>query len=150
MRRLLVAVFTLGLLFLLNGCSFNRDWKRATNAHPLETRDSNKAILGRWEGTWKSDVNGHTDRLRCIVTRQDAGFRARFHANYKKIFTFTYAVPLQVEQRDGRSHFSGAANLGWYAGGRYQYEGAASATNFTATYRCKSDHGIFQMTRPRP
>src|ERR1051325_6215803 len=114
MRRLFVGGCMLGLLFLVNGCStFNRDWKRTANAQPAQSSDPNDAILGRWEGTWKSDMNGHTDRLRCLVTRQDAGFRARFHANYKKIFTFTYAVPLRVEQRGAQSHFSGEANLGW-------------------------------------
>ena len=134
---------------VVTGCStFNREWRHTANAALGGSHDPVEAMLGRWEGTWKSDANGHHGRLRCIITKKEDGLRARFHATFWKILTFTYAVPLKAEPRDGQAHFSGEANLGWYAGGRYQYEGIASATNFNSTYRCKSDHGIFQMLRP--
>jgi len=107
------------------------------------------SLEGRWEGTWKSDDSGHNDRLRCIVVHGTNGdYRARFHANYRKIFTFNYAVPLTVKQVGDSYEFAGRANLGWYAGGVYEYAGNASATNYFSTYRCKADHGVFQMHRP--
>ena len=111
------------------------------------------SVTGRWEGTWRSEVNGHTDQLRCLMTTLTNGLcSARFQAKYRRgifRFTFGYAVPLSVVNRGGRFEFEGEANLGWYAGGLYRYHGTATATNFTSTYRCKYDHGTFQMTRPQ-
>jgi hypothetical protein len=129
---------------LLAGCStFNRDWDRLAAAPPKA------GIEGRWDGTWKSDATGHTDRLRCIISKkEDAIYLARFHAKYQKVFTFGYTVPLKVEKRDEKFLFDGEANLHWYAGGVYHYKGTATPTNFYSTYRCKSDHGSFEMRRP--
>jgi hypothetical protein len=131
---------------LAGGCStFNHEWtKVGQQAAPANS------LLGRWQGTWKSDVNGHTDRLQCLVTPgEDGRYRARFHANYRKVMNFGYTVQLQVAQADGTFQFSGHANLGWWAGGVYDYQGHADGTNFFATYRCKYDHGTFQMGRPQ-
>jgi hypothetical protein len=95
-------------------------------------------------------VNGHTGRLRCLLRRDTAGqYQARFHAKYKRIFSFGYTVPLTVKATNHVFGFQGEANLGWYAGGLYHYEGQMSPTNFLSTYRCPADHGTFQMTRPR-
>ena len=143
-------VLLVGLAFGGTGCSsFNRDWKAASEfAH----RDS---MEGRWEGKWRSEVNGHTDRLRCIVSRTTNDiYRARFQAKYRAVFriTFGYTVPLTVERQqpgDG-VRFEGSANLGALAGGRYTYQGHATATKFISTYSCKYDHGLFEMTRPPP
>ena len=127
------------------GCStFNREWKAAA-ATPAATND----VSGRWQGIWRSDVNGHTGKLRCMVTRQSGtNYTARFHAKYRKILSFGYTVELAVQESAGLFHFQGEANLGKLAGGIYDYAGEASATNFFSTYRCKYDHGIFQMSRP--
>ena len=132
---------------VLSGCSsFNHQWNKAA-AQPAPTTD----ILGRWQGTWKSDASGHNDPLRCLITRSDQGaYQARFHARYHKVFTFGYTVKLNVTKTDDNDafHFRGDANLHWWAGGMYHYEGKATPTNFFSTYRCKYDHGTFQMTRP--
>src|SRR5258706_10615960 len=138
-------IYLLGIAALaLSGCStFNRDWKRLANA-PRST-----ALEGRWDGSWKSDASGHQNRLRCIITkRNERTYLARFHANFAKILTFGYPVPLQVQEKNQHYKFAGEPNLGWYAGGRYTYEGSATGTNFSSTYRSKSDHGSFQMMRP--
>ena len=140
----LLAPALLLCLGLTGCCSFQRDWKSAARV-PVAADD----IQGRWEGTWLSDRNGHTDQLRCLLTKTEAGvYQARFRAKYEKIFTFSYTVPLQVTQTAARWEFQGDANLGWYAGGRYHYEGQATPTNFFSTYRCPSDHGTFRLARP--
>lgn len=145
-RRILsTGLLVVGLL--LNGCStFNRDWKSAA-----ATTEPVDGIQGRWQGAWLSDVSGHTGRLRCLLTRDAAGrYQARFHAKYKKILSFGYTVPLTVEATNHAFRFHGEADLGWYAGGLYHYEGQVSPTVFLSNYRCLADHGTFQMTRPRP
>jgi L,D-peptidoglycan transpeptidase YkuD (ErfK/YbiS/YcfS/YnhG family) len=131
---------------LLTGCtSFNYEWKKAAS-QPAPADD----LQGRWDGSWLSDVNGHNGRLRCIVTRKEDGtYRARFHATYQKVLTFGYTVPLSVHATNGVFYFSGQANLHWWAGGVYDYEGRAEGTNFFSTYRCKYDHGTFRMSRPQ-
>src|SRR6185436_9318165 len=113
------------------GCSsFHRDWKAAARPAPPQS------LEGRWEGTWHSDMNDHKNQLRCLVTRGTNDiFFARFHAKYRKVFTwsFSYTVPLTVRQRGDDFLVEGEADLGWYAGGHYDYMGNASATNFFST-----------------
>jgi len=138
----------LGLLLLglaATGCSsFNRDW-RATASSAIPGND----ITGRWEGTWQSEVTGHHGKLRCLVIPLEGGdYQARYRAKYLRIMSFSYSVKLKVAAAEDGFKFNGEADLGWYAGGRYQYEGRASATNFVSTYKSKEDHGSFQMTRP--
>jgi hypothetical protein len=132
-------------LLLASGCaSFNHQWKAAAK----ESVPSND-LEGRWKGVWASQVDHHTDELRCIVTRKEDGtYRARFHAKYHKVFTFGYTVPLHAQPGTNGYQFNGSANLSWLAGGMYHYEGHADGTNFWSTYSCKYDHGTFQMARP--
>ena len=67
---------------VVTGCStFDRDWKRAALAPAPPA-----SIEGRWEGTWLSDFNSHTDAMRCLITRGANGLhQARFHAMYKRV-----------------------------------------------------------------
>jgi len=132
------------LLVLLScGCSFSRAWNAAART-PVPAND----IQGRWQGTWLSEVNGHTGKLRCIITKQDEGkYQARYHATYRKILGFGYTVTLDATHTNGIYKFSGDADLGW-AGGVYHYTGQANSTNFFSTYQSKYDHGIFQTSRP--
>ena len=127
------------------GCrSFNSDWKAAAD-HASGVDD----IQGRWQGIWASDVTGHTDKLRCMIsTNQEGTIKARFKANYKKVFTFGYTVPLTLQPSGTGYTFQGEANLGWMAGGMYYYGGTVDATNFSSTYSNRYDHGVFRMGRP--
>ncbi|MGV3774642.1 MAG: hypothetical protein ACO1QB_17210 [Verrucomicrobiales bacterium] len=137
---------TLGVMALIfTGCAgFNKDFKMATAA-PWPPNDIN----GAWEGTWKSDANGHAGKLRCIITQTGpTNYNARFKATYKKVFKSEYDVPLVVQQEDRSYKFSGSADLGALAGGEYTYKGAANPAKFFSTYDSKHDHGTFQMERP--
>ena len=143
----ILATCGLTLAMAATGCStFNRDWKRAS-ATPAPAHD----IDGQWEGSWLSDSNGHHGRLRCLVSRlDDRPYRARFKANYWKIFRFNYTVNLHVTREPpGRFNFQGEADLGWWGGDVYHCDGHATPANFFSTYKSKYDHGTFQMTRPQ-
>ena len=135
-----------GLLLFCSGCSFNRAWHQAgRTARPADS------IEGRWEGRWLSDHNGHTGRLRCVLTRSGNNtntYTAHFRATYWKIFRYSYKASFPFEPREGLWHFQGDENLGWLAGGVYHYEGQVSSTNFHSAYRSKYDHGTFEMSRP--
>jgi len=149
-RRCLSALACLIVAFWFTGCSsFERDWRAAALTPRLQDD-----LAGRWEGTWRSEANGHNDQLRAVIAMGSNGvYSTRFHARYKKglfRFSFGYSVPLQVRQTNDTYQFHGEADLGWLAGGLYRYEGSAAGTNFFSNYRCKYDHGTFQMTRPAP
>ena len=134
---------TLLSALLSGGCAFNHAWNAAAT-----TPVAANGIQGRWQGTWASEASAHTGRLRCIVTKQDDGkYRAWYHANYRKVLSFSYSVTLEATHTNGIYKFSGDADLGW-AGGVYHYEGQANATNFYSTYQSTYDHGVFQMRRP--
>lgn len=143
--RSFVSFVVLAGLLLAGGCTtFNHEWADASNT-PVPTN----SLLGRWEGTWSSEVNAHNGNLRCLITpNKDGTYNARFHAIYRKVIGFGYAVPLELTETNGAFEFSGHANLSWWAGGVYCYEGHGQKADFFSTYRCKYDHGTFQMTRP--
>ena len=131
------------LLAVLTGCSsFNRDWKKVASVSPTD-------IQGRWEGTWVSQANGHSGKLRCLLEKlSDNSYCARFDSTYKKVLHFKSTVDINGSVTNDVFLFSGEAKLPWWAGGIYDYEGKVSATDFFSTYKCKYDHGTFQMTRP--
>ena len=131
---------------LLCGCSsFNRDWHKAA-AQPTPAN----SIEGRWEGSWTSASNAHTGNLRCLLSHKEgASYEARFRATYGKVFHFSYATPLTVQEHGDGWEFNGESNLGKMAGGVYYYEGRASPVNFFSTYKSKYDHGVFEMHRPK-
>jgi hypothetical protein len=136
----------LSLAILTTGCrSFHRGWKAATAASPPASD-----ISGPWDGSWLSDVNGHHGRLRCLVTRLDERhYRARYKATYRKILRFGYTVDMEIARPlNDRFQFNGKADLGWWGGGIYHYDGYATTTNLFSTYNSKYDHGTFQMKRP--
>jgi hypothetical protein len=142
------AIRCLPLLLAAAGCStFDRDWDAAPAAPAA-------SMHGRWEGTWLSEVNGHTGALRCIVTpRPDGHVDARYLAEYEWClfgFTFEYTVPMGTERRGDAWHFKGEAELScWILGGRYVYEGRATEGEYRATYH-GPDRGTFTMRRPTP
>ena len=138
-----------GLVALLSasaGCStFDQDWE-GSKGHAV-------GIEGQWEGTWSSDANGHHGGLRCLVTRRgDGAFDARYHATYSGwcgTLGFEYTVPMTLQpDRDGWL-LEGDADLGWLAGGKYEYNGRATPSRFTCTFQSEEDHGVFLLQRPR-
>ena len=140
--RGLCRTMTILATMLVAGCSsFEREWKQAAS-----TGDS--GLVGRWQGTWVSEVNRHHGKLRCIVS-PGAGnvYHAHFRATYETVLHFTYTVDLQTTETGSLFEFQGTADLG-IAGGVYHYVGHADGTNFTSTYACQSDHGTFKMSRP--
>src|SRR5260221_14416022 len=101
---------------LFSGCSsFQRNWRETAATATQPPRDD---IFGRWEGTWKSDSSGHTDKLRCVLNKIDEQhYTANFHAKYRRILSFSYSVPLIVTNDGTKRSFRGEANLGKLAGG---------------------------------
>jgi hypothetical protein len=133
---------------MMTGCYATR-WREAGKIPtPADS------IEGRWIGTWKSEAHGHSGGLRCIITPSDRRhYHADFRATYFWLFSFGYEMDLLARTTDGATqpsivYFSGEADLGWLAGGKYTYEGRADPKNFFCSYRSEKDHGTFQLVRP--
>lgn len=147
MTRVLPPLGLAVLLAALAGCStFEDDW-RASKGFAI-------GIEGQWEGTWSSDGNGHHGGLRCLVTRRGAGdaYDARYRATYSDwcgTLSFEYTVPMTVRADGDGWLLEGSADLGWLAGGVYDYHGRASLERFFCTFQSEGDHGVFALERPR-
>lgn len=133
-----------GALLLAGGCSrFPEKWHTAGRFAP-----TGDVLDGRWEGTWLSDRNGHTGRLRCVVSKQGENqYEAAFQAKYWRVLTFHYVAPLETRLTETNVLFSGQANLGWWAGGLYRYAGQADTDRWFCTYSNRYDYGTFQMRK---
>jgi hypothetical protein len=132
------------LLALTCGCStFERRWKAAPAQLAPDT------LSGRWDGSWLSDVNQHTGRLRCVVGEDEGGRRKfDFWATYFKVIQVTYTVTLNATPvAPGVHRLSGSQDLGGFKGGVYTYEGTASNGVLRATYSSGFDHGMFRLRR---
>jgi len=148
-------------ILMLSSCSagFNREWRRALADGGGTGRHE---FTGAWQGTWRSEVNGHHGDLRCIVSLvgrdgsaegsdpHRAGQTARFHyhATFMKSLSATYDVTHQVFRTKDGFTFSGDQELSGMGGGLYHYEGRGTPEHFSATFRSAADHGVFELKRP--
>jgi hypothetical protein len=137
---------------------FNGEWKRSTAdfaQHPA------KDMTGPWIGYWRSDFNGHTGELRCIVspvvaeaTKPGAAkkpgepYKFHYHAVFMKFLSAGYTVTHQVVRSGNGYTFTGEQSLFGKGAGLYHYDGHATPGEFHATYRSEGDHGVFEMKRP--
>jgi hypothetical protein len=131
---------------LLSSCSmtFHREWRAAVKQGPKP------GVEGAWQGTWKSDVNGHHGRLRAVVgpVKNAEGDHAfRYHATWGNILSGSYLTDHRVKDGKGSSTFTGQHDMPNWAGGRYTYCGTVKGDEFNACYQCAKDKGTFQMKR---
>jgi len=147
MNRIVPLCAAVVLVTLISACSsFNSDWKRAESLGPPPDD-----ISGAWDGSWRSDADGHHGRLRCVMRKESEQlYQAEFRARFWKVFFYTYGVPFQVGRTNDEFAFHGASDLGRLVGGVYSYEGTATPTNFLANYRSRYDNGVFVLKRPTP
>ena len=130
----------------LTGCrSFQGEW-RAARAQAVPTDQ----ITGAWEGTWQNRSGGHMDRMRAVISASGPEtYRVHYYAWYQRVLTFSYVAELRAIRREGETvFFTGEADLGWWAGGRYRYEGQASPAEFLCSYDSKYEVGTFTLKRP--
>ena len=146
----------------------------AIDADAQDTRTADFAqhkphdITGPWIGSWRSEQNGHSGELRCIVSvvnkdgykngypegndphKYHVGQTMRFHyhATFMKILSATYDVTHQVVRRVSGFTFTGDQAIFGKGAGTYHYEGYATHNEFHATFRSEGDHGVFEMKRP--
>ena len=134
-------------VLITGGCSsFNQDWEQAAQV-PAQ------GVEGRWIGDWHSDYNQHEGPSRCLITKKDGNtYHTRFHAKYKLGFltiSYPYDMDMTITQDAKTYSFKGEADLGWLAGGVYQYDGNGTLANIDMDYQASKDHGTFRLYRPK-
>lgn len=129
-----------------SGVSYDRQWKAAQSR-----ASSVSSPEGCWEGTWKSDVNGHEGKLRCIVTSKDAArsdYEFHYHATWAKFLTGTFSVICHADrQKDATWKVSGSKDLGAIFGGVFHHEATISPVKLQAKYSATLDRGRMELSR---
>ncbi|MBX7211838.1 MAG: hypothetical protein K1X78_26265 [Verrucomicrobiaceae bacterium] len=139
-------LITVALLSSSCSVGFHREWSQAERRGTLSD-----GIEGRWEGHWKSDVTGHTGKLRCVVSPQlsrQGDRKFAYWATWGRLMSGSFTATHHVLESPGGTHFSGTHRMPKWAGGVYTYVGTVVSGNFKATYHCAQDDGIFEMNRP--
>ena len=142
-----VAIFSAAML---SSCTnFRKVWADEM-AKPAQKRGD---LTGPWEGTWRSDVNGHNGKLRCIITKQaDGAHEFHYWAQWQKVLSGSFRQNYEVTENKGKRgtfHFEGERDLG-KLGGTFTHKGTATAKTLKATYASEmGDHGVFELSRPQ-
>ena len=77
---------------LLAGCT---DFKKVWAQEMQKPAQKRVDLTGPWEGTWKSDFNGHNGKLRCIITKQpDGQYEFHYWAQWQKVLSGSFNVCL--------------------------------------------------------
>ena len=105
-------------------------------------------VQGRWAGTWKSDVNGHTGKLRCVVTapKESGDHSFLYRATWLRVLAATFRTAKTVTPTKHGATFVGEKNLG-VLGGTFRCKGSINDDHFQATYESAVDHGVFALDR---
>ncbi len=140
----LTAAFSLALLLSSCGIGFRAEWAEAGKA-------KSAGLNGRWSGTWKSAVNGHSGKLRCIVEQDEEKPAKReflYHATWGRLFAATFETDKTVTKTANGYRFEGKKNLG-ILGGEFTTKGTAEGDSFKASYDSAMDRGEFVLERCR-
>jgi hypothetical protein len=137
----------IGLFF--SGCAgFEREWKQVLAEHRVNPV---AAPAGPWEGTWVTTTDGHSGKLRAIVTPapEDPGkYDFHYHATWARVFSGAYKVRFPVTRERGRYIANGKEAMGKF--GTFGHKAVITEDAFEATFSSdKGDLGSFSLARPR-
>jgi hypothetical protein len=153
----IASILCLVSLGLLASCTaFDRQWSQ-TEA-PAAANPS--ALLdGKWEGTWQSDATDYNGQIRAIaihtteaiideqaVQQYSATFRLRWFEIPFDEFTVTLNA---TKMEDGRIHFEGKKDVGFYSGGILRFDGFVYPNKdlMYCDYANDKDSGTYKLRR---
>jgi hypothetical protein len=147
MRTFLIPLAAAVALSSCGPNSYTRGFVEASAALPRPPTNAE----GPWLGTWKSEVNGHTGPLWCIVQPTpgrpgEYDFRYRAGWGALRFGDYTHTTPAKLAG-DGSIALSGEMKLPGNFG-NYQVEGRLTRDDFTATYQGAGDRGTMTLKRP--
>lgn len=157
MPRLASVLCLVASLSVMSSCS-SFDWRWDSTAAPVA---ANPAALadGKWEGDWQSDAvdyHGHVQAIILhttqstangkLVQQYAASFRFRWmEFGYSEFNTTLNATVLD----DGRVHFEGKKDLGYFFGGIIRLDGLVypNKDKLYCDYSTDKDSGTYKMRR---
>ncbi len=150
MKSLLFLFVALPACFLAGcaGIGFESAWEESVAAY--EAGDIDDSVAGPWEGTWRTETNGHEGDLRCIASPTDEKgiYEFWYHATWFRIFRGGYKVYFDVAPGKGGYVVSGEEDLGLF--GTFAHDGVVKGRKFHATYtnERRNQEGAFRLQRP--
>lgn len=140
------SVLLLPSLFLFACTGIPRGWQTAK-------QHAAGGVEGAWDGTWRSDINGHRGGLRAVVTPvpgNDAVRHYHFRASWAKILSAGFALDASVKKTGPDTWtVAGSKDLGKLFGGTFTCTGTVRGDDFKARYDSKMDRGVMEMRRVR-
>ena len=135
---------------LLASCSkYSGDFQTA--AKDFKPKAVPLTAAGPWKGTWKSEVNGHTGPLWCIVSQDKKDptlWNFRYRAGWGVLKFGDYIHPVKTKlTTKGHLPLKGKMTLP-NKFGTYKVKGTLTAKKFDVRYTGNGDKGT--MTLPRP
>jgi hypothetical protein len=105
-------------------------------------------IVGRYEGCWRSDKNGHNGRMTAEVCRIDnCSYRIVFRGTFWKVFPFRYAQSFAVSGTDAAGRNLQATRFLGPLLGTFDCHAVVNGNQMTATFQSKGDWGVFLLER---
>ena len=103
-------------------------------------------VAGKWTGSWESIKNkGNGGAVNCdAVEKSENEWAAVILAEYGPEMKFN--ISLSGVREEDKVVFDGKLDLGEEQG-VYTWEGIATATEFSGTYKGPGENGVFKMTR---
>jgi hypothetical protein len=156
MPRVASILCLVSLGFLASCTEFDKRWD--ATAAPV-TENPAAPVAGKWEGTWNSDKSSYWGHMEAIivpttVTVQDKvqvqQYAATFKLRFFEMGFDEYTVTLNATKlADGRLHFEGKKDLGYFKGGITRYDGylMGSGDTFYCDFNSDNDCGTFKMSR---
>jgi len=146
--KMLFPLFVSIACWLLASCSgYERSWQQAVMSYKAGELAS---PAGPWTGTWSTKTDGHTGKLRAIVTpAADAPgeYDFHYHATWGKNLSGTYKVRYPIVRQGNRNMVNGDLNMGVF--GTFGHKAVIARESFEATYsNNKGEVGTFSMKRP--
>jgi hypothetical protein len=148
MKRIAHTALLLATMALAS-CS-SPGYKREWNAALQTATASTERPIGCWQGTWVSEVNGHSGKLRCVVTPASAGYRFNYQATWAKFFTGEFSI-ICPATKTGSTKWKvmGSKDLGASMGGTFTHAATITEDQIDAVYNSKIDHGTMKLKRVR-
>jgi len=148
MRIFSLTLLALASLLGVSCTSFETAWQDSVKSYHIGTV---KAPAGPWVGNWTTVTNGHTGKLRAIVTPVSGSpneYSFRYKATWAKVFTGGYTVNFPVTKQGGAYVVDGQQNLGFF--GTFGHKARITSSTFEASYSNDAgDLGAFSMRRPQ-
>ena len=144
LRHFALALILASFLSSCAGPGFNKKWEAALAEHPAPHTE----ITGPWQGSWESDANGHSGKLKAIV--DEAGedtYNFQYWATWGRVMSGTFELESTGETSGGVTRVTGQKKLGPF--GRYNHEAEITPNAFKAKFSSdKKNLGNFELSRP--